>query len=155
MRMYVCVCLHWRARTFMSVRVCVSVDGFSTGLQLKLWNCSVQNYLLDCCKCVCVPSTHRFIAKCYCLSWRLHSLFPHYQLLSHFLSHCLFLHLIFISISPSTVCFHTPSPFTTYNSAILILCFSWEASESKTGLNIGVNGLILHFDTPHIISPSI
>lgn len=82
---------------------------------------------------------------------RLHSLYPYYQLLSHFLS----LSLIFIFVSPSAVCFHMSSSFTTYRSPFLILCFSWEVLESGKGLNIRVNGVILHFDTPHIISPSI
>lgn len=47
------------------------------------------------------------------------------------------------------------SSFTTYRSPFLILCYSWEALESGKGLNIRVNGVILHFDMPHIISPSI
>ena len=60
-------------------------------------------------------------------------------------------------VSPSAVCFHMSSSFTTYRSApfFLILRFSWEALESGKGLNIRVNGVVLHFDTPHIISPSI
>lgn len=64
-------------------------------------------------------------------------------------------HLIFIFVSPSTACFHMSSSFTMYRSPLLILHSSWEAQESGKGLNIRVNGVILHFDTPHIISPSI
>lgn len=106
------------------------------------------------CARVRAPSSHpRSIAKYYCLSQRLHSLYPYYQLLSHI--PCFSLHLIFIFISPSTVCFHTSSSFTSIALPFLILRFSWEALESGKGLNIRVNGVILHFDTPHNISPSI
>lgn len=67
--------------------------------------------------CVCAPSTRpHSIAKYYCSSQRLHSLYPYYQLLSDFL--CLSLYLIFIFASPSTVCFHMSSSFTTYRSPL-------------------------------------
>lgn len=103
--------------------------------------------------CECVPATHRSMAKCYC--WRDYT--PYIPITSCSLTFlCLSLYLIFIfrlsirHLLSYVVLFHhvSLSPF-------LILCFSWEALESGKGLNIRVNRVILHFDTPHIISPSI
>lgn len=143
--MYMCACTEGEAFTC----VCVCVLHWPAVKTVKLYRSELFTRLM----CVRVPSTHCSIAKCYCSSQRLHSLYPYYQLLSHF--PCLALYLIFVFVSPSSVCFHMSSSFTTYCFPFLILCFSWEALESGKGLNIRVNGVILHFDTPHIISPSI
>ena len=92
------------------------------------------------CVCVCVPSTPRSTAKCYCSSLRLHSLYPYYQLLS------------FSSLLPQFALICLPL-FTTY--LLVVLFLSCEAPESEKGLNISVPGMILLFDTLHIISPPI